>query len=84
MGHVMFAKRSFSLILAATFVCRAVPAMADDIALSLVHWQNHIDVPVSAIRRIEAYATQTFIITETKQKWEFPTPHVELCYAADI
>jgi preprotein translocase subunit SecD len=80
----MFAKWSFSLILAATFVCRAVPAMADDIALSLVHGQNRIDIPVSAIRRIEAHATQTFVVTETKQKREFPLPHVNLCYAADI
>jgi preprotein translocase subunit SecD len=80
----MFAKWSFSLILAATFVCRAVPAMADDIALSLVHGQNRIDIPVSAIRRIEAHATQTFVVTETKQKREFPLPHVKFCYAADI
>jgi preprotein translocase subunit SecD len=80
----MFAKWSFSLILAATFVCRAVPAVADDIALSLVHGQNRIYIPMSAIRRIEAHATQTFVVTETKQKREFPLPHVNLCYAADI
>lgn len=80
----MFAKWSFLLILAARLVCSAVPAMADDIALSLVHEQNRIDIPVSAIRRIEARATQTFVVTETKEKRVFQLPHVELCYAADI
>ncbi len=84
MGGVMFAKRSFSLILAMTFVCRAVPAVADDIALSLIHRQDRIDVPVSAVRRIEARAKQTFVNTETKKNHEFPLPHVELCYAANI
>jgi preprotein translocase subunit SecD len=58
--------------------------MADDIALSLVHGRSGIDVPVSAIRRIEAYATMIFVITETKEERELPSPHVELCYAADI
>lgn len=80
----MFTKRSFSLVLTAALVCRAVPAMADDIALSLVHGQNRIDIPVSALRRIEAHATQSFVNTETKQKREFRLPHVEFCYAADI
>ena len=80
----MFAQRAFSLILVAMFVCQVAPAVADDIALSLVHGQDRIDIPVSAIRGIEAHATQTFVVTETKQKREFPLPHVKLCYAADI
>ena len=80
----MSAKRSFSMILTAAFVGSAVPAMADDIALSLVHEQSRIDIPVSAIRRIEAYATYNFVIAETKEVREYPAPHVELCYAADI
>ena len=58
--------------------------MADDIALSLVHGQNRIDIPVGAIQRIEARATQTFVVTETKEKRVFPLPHVNICYAADI
>jgi preprotein translocase subunit SecD len=84
MGGLMFVRPYFSLVLAATFVFSAVPAMADDIAFSLVNGQNRIDIPVSAIRRIEALATQTFVVTETKQKREFPLPHVNLCYAAGI
>ena len=60
------------------------PVAADDIALSLVHRQSGIDIPVSALRSIEAYATQTFVITDTKQTKEFPVPHVELCYTKEI
>jgi preprotein translocase subunit SecD len=58
--------------------------MADDIALSLVHGQNRIDIPVSAIQRIESYATLRFVVAETKEVQEFPAPRVELCYAPDI
>lgn len=79
----MFMKRSFLLVLAAIFACTTLVA-ADEIALSLVHAHSRIDIPVSAIQRIEAFATQTFIITETKEKREFQSPHVDLCYAADI
>ncbi len=62
----MFVKKPTSLILVAAFVC-AVPAAADDIALSLVHGQDRIDIPVRAIVSIEALATQTFTITDTQE-----------------
>lgn len=80
----MVVKWLFSPILVATLVCAAVPAVADGIALSLLHGQSRIDIPASAILRIEAQATQTFFITETQQERVFQLPHVELCYTAEI
>jgi preprotein translocase subunit SecD len=44
------------------------------IALSLVHLRGRIDVPVSAIRRIDAPAEQTFFI----QPVTYSRPHVEV------
>jgi preprotein translocase subunit SecD len=79
----MLTKWSLALIFAVT-VFRTIPAKSDDIAVSLVQGQNRIDIPVSAIRSVEAYATQTFFNTDTKQKHEYPLPHVDLCYSADI
>ena len=70
-------------ILAAAFVCVA-PAAADDIALSLVHGQDRIDIPASAITRIEAHATQTFTFTDTQETRTFPLSGVELCFTAEI
>ena len=75
-------RRAFAWLLAAMLA--SAPAAADDIALSLVHRQSRIDIPVSALRSIEAYATQTFVITGTKQTREFPLPHVELCFTREI
>lgn len=50
----MFVKWPFSRILVATLVCAAVPAVADGIALSLLHGQSRIDIPASALMRVEA------------------------------
>ena len=80
----MFVKRPFSLILVATFVCGSVTAVAEGIALSLLHGQSRIDIPASAILRIEAQATISFINNETNERRDFPSPHVELCYTAEI
>ncbi len=74
--------RAFAWLLVAMLV--SGPAAASEIALSLIYQQSRIDIPASAIRRIEAYATQTFIITDTKQAKEYPLPHVELCYTKEI
>ena len=68
----MFVKRPFSLILVATFVCGSVTAVAEGIALSLLHGQSRIDIPASAILRIEAQATISFINNETNEKARFP------------
>ena len=72
------------LILAAMLVCETTAAMAEDIALSLVHPLARIDIPVSAISRIDARATNTFVNIETKQPWTHRSPHVELCYSPEI
>jgi preprotein translocase subunit SecD len=48
------------------------------IALSLVHSRGRIDVPVSAIRRVEAHAEQTFFIQDTGQLVTYSRPYVEV------
>lgn len=59
-------------------------ANAEDIALSLLHPRGRVDVPVSAIRRVEAQATVAFRNTESGEIHEYPNPHVEVCFAADV
>jgi preprotein translocase subunit SecD len=59
----------------------AMPAGAEDIALSLVHKADRVDIPLSAIRRIEAHAPAA---NETRQPREFSLPHVEVCFTAAI
>jgi hypothetical protein len=68
--------------LASGFGCAC--ANAEDIALSLVHLKGRIDVPVSALGRVDASATIAFRNTETGQVHEYLEPHVELCFAADV
>lgn len=48
------------------------------IALSLVHPRGRIDVPVSAIRRIEMHAEQTFFVQETGRPVTSSRPCVEV------
>jgi len=79
----MFVNKTISLILVAALV-RAFPAAADDIALSLVHGQDRIDIPVSAITRIEAHATQTFFLPKIQKQITSEIPYVLLCYTAAI
>jgi preprotein translocase subunit SecD len=61
--------------------CASLPAGAEDIALSFLHNRERVDVPVSAIRRIEAHAPAP---AETRQPREFSAPHVEVCFTAAI
>ena len=79
----MFVKKPVLPVLVAAFVC-AVPAAADDIALSLVHGQDRIDIPTHAITRIEAHATQTFTFTDTHKTKTYDMQNVELCYSSEI
>ena len=79
----MFIKRPLSLILVAALVC-VVPAAADDIALSLVHGQDRIDIPAHAIVSIEAQAMFTYVLIETQEVRSIPSPHVEICFTAAI
>lgn len=64
--------------------CGSLSAGAEDIALSIVHKQDRIDVPVSAIRRIEARASTTPKITEMPELREFSSPRVEVCFTSVI
>ena len=59
-------------------------ANAEDIALSLRHPKGSVDVPVSAIGRVEAAATIAVRNTETGQIREYPNPHVEVCFAKEV
>ncbi len=59
-------------------------ANAEEIALSLVHPKGRIDIPVSAVRRVDALATIKFHNTETGEVHEYPDPHVDVCFAKDI
>ncbi|HEY7999229.1 MAG TPA: hypothetical protein VIE87_10450 [Pseudolabrys sp.] len=83
-GGVMTAKRRFATIFLGVYFCAVGPVAADDIALSLVHRQGRIDILVSAVRSVNAYATQTFVITGTTQTKEYPLPHVDLCFTKEI
>lgn len=59
-------------------------AHAEDVALSLVNPAGRIDIPVSAIKSVEAFAKKTFRNTETGELHEFESPRVEICYAEDV
>ena len=76
-------KKPISLMFVAAFAC-AIPAVADNIALSLVHGEDRIDIPASAIKRIEAHATQTFTFTDTHETKTYDMQNVELCFTAEI
>jgi len=79
--------RSIVLIAIATVAATSFGsafAEAEDIALSLVNRKGRVDVPVSAIRRVEAAGTIAFQNTETGQVHEHSKPHIEVCFAADI
>lgn len=55
---------------------------ADEGSLSFIHRTERIDVPASAIHRIKAHATRTFML-ETGPI-EYPFADVEVCYARKI
>ena len=76
--------RPFRLLMVMAFACGTAPAAAEGIALSLVHGQRRIDIPVTGITRINARAIITFRLIETNQLRDFPSPHIELRYTAQI
>ena len=47
-------------------------ANAEEIALSLVHPKGRVDIPVSAVRRLDDSATIAFRNTETGEVHEYP------------
>jgi preprotein translocase subunit SecD len=51
---------------------------AERIALSLVHKRERIDIPVSAVVRIEAHAELIVSVRETRQVLAFSEPRVEV------
>ena len=74
-------------ILAATaFGAGESIASAEDIALSLVNPKGQIDVPVSAVTRVQPYRKHTFRNTETGEIYQskFDDSYVEVCFSEDI
>ena len=76
--------RLIAIITAAATILGSAFANAEEIALSLVHPKGRIDIPVSAVRRVDALATIKFHNTETGEVHEYPDPHVDVCFAKDI
>lgn len=83
-GACMRFTRSIAMLTAAAAVLGSAFANAEDIALSLVHPKGRIDIPVSAVRRVEAQANFAFHKPETGGVHEYPNPHVEVCFTRDI
>jgi preprotein translocase subunit SecD len=76
--------RLIAIILTAAGGLASACANAGDIALSLVNPAGRIDIPASAVTRVEARATIAFRNSETRKVFEDPDPHVELCFSEDI
>lgn len=57
---------------------------AEEIAVSFVHPKGRVDIPVSALDRVQAYPTVRFRNSETGAVREFPDPHVEICAAKEF
>ena len=53
----------------------------DRIALSLVHPREQIDIPVKAVRTIEAIAERTFFLADGRTSKTYRLPHVLLAFA---
>jgi SecD-like export protein len=71
-----------ALVVSFVLACAQIPVSADEGSLSFIHRTERIDVPTSAIQRIKAYATQTFMF-ETGPV-EYPFAGVEVCFARKI
>jgi preprotein translocase subunit SecD len=81
--HMKFTPLIAMMTTAATMLGPAC-ADADDIALSLVHPKGRVDIPVSAVQRVDARATTSVRIPQTVEVREYPHPYVEVCFAKDI
>jgi preprotein translocase subunit SecD len=43
-----------------------------------------VDIPVGALKEVEAHATIAFRNTETGEVDEYPNPHVDVCFSDDV
>jgi hypothetical protein len=59
-------------------------AHAEEIAVSFVHPKGRVDIPVSALDRVQAYATFRSRNSETGEVREFREPHVEICVTKEL
>jgi len=65
-------------------LCGAASVAGDDIALSLVHETERIDIPASAISRIEAVPSFVVIDPRTRKRVQSQTYNVNVCLPRDI
>jgi preprotein translocase subunit SecD len=57
---------------------------AEEIALSLVSPKGRIDIPASAVEKVEASAKIAFRNSETGKVWEHSDPHIDMCVAKEF
>jgi hypothetical protein len=77
-------RRLIAIMATAVAVTWSVGAVAEEIALSLVHPKGRIEISVSAVRQIEAWATTKIRIKGTGEEREYPHPYVFVCFAPDV
>ncbi len=64
--------------------CASPSAKAADIALSLVHGTERIDVPRSELLKVEGFAFMRMVIKGTNEYKDYPWPSVQVCFTPRI
>lgn len=77
-------RRRFIAMMTAGAIMGPAGADAEDIALSLVNPKGRVDIPVSAVHRVDAWATVKLRIQGTGEEREYPHPYVSVCFAKDV
>lgn len=73
-----------ALVFATLASTAASLAKADEIALSLVHGDDRIDVPASAVTSVTALPNHVFRNSVTGKLFASGGPHVEICFNAAV
>jgi hypothetical protein len=73
-----------AIVAATIFGVGQTRAQAEEIAVSFVHPKGRVDIPVSALDRVQAYPTFKSRNSETGAIREFPGPHVEICVTKEF
>jgi preprotein translocase subunit SecD len=83
-GQIVRRTGAVLIIAAMIFGVGQSGAQAEEIAVSLVNPKGRIDIPVSAVVKVEASATIAFRNSETGKVWEHSDPHVDICVAEEF
>jgi hypothetical protein len=78
------AETTAAAVMMTVAILRPAGANAEDIALSLVNPKGRIDVPVSAIRGVDAWPTTKVRIKGTEVVHEYPLPYVAVCFTKEV